>query len=549
MDSQIDDESPATGAARCGLALVRKLLSDHPAAAVAIIDPATRLGDARAMLAAAGLDIGSHTMLRGTAAAEFVAPTEARLVGGAIGDAGDHGQSERAVHLRDGRAATLHFIRVDELHLPTGFVMVIVPESDGFFAEAPAPVMIEPAARVAVLCVDGGGTVRSVDDAAVSMLGRTRDELVGDSIVSWAHPGEEEASVAHWVAAKENRGVAHVWRSRVKRGDGSFFWTELSMVNRIDDAGSGDVRVELHDISREMAAIEALAVERSLLKSLTEALPVGVAKFDAEGRIEYSNAQLALLLERDPAEILAGVIGGEFPGLAEAFSRLFRKGRASTFVTGRSRLQPDRALEWTLRPVTSAAGVVTGGVLCVADVTEATDLRAALEHRATTDALTGCLNWAGTINCLQAALRSAGSSGIGLLFIDLNGFKGINDRHGHAIGDRVLELVALRLRDAVRPFDKIGRLGGDEFVVVAPGLASVDATRVLAERVSADINRLAIIAGLRINISASVGVAWADSGDADVLLAEADRAMYLAKSTAPALAPENAAASGVGIAE
>jgi diguanylate cyclase (GGDEF)-like protein len=115
------------------------------------------------------------------------------------------------------------------------------------------------------------------------------------------------------------------------------------------------------------------------------------------------------------------------------------------------------------------------------------------------------------------------------LFIDLNGFKGINDAHGHGVGDRVLEIVARRLRGAVRPEDEIGRLGGDEFVVVAPGLPSLEAVHVLAARVSDEVNGVATVAGLRVDISASIGGAWADSGDPDVLLAEADRAMYLAK--------------------
>ena len=119
------------------------------------------------------------------------------------------------------------------------------------------------------------------------------------------------------------------------------------------------------------------------------------------------------------------------------------------------------------------------------------------------------------------------------MFIDLNGFKGINDGHGHAIGDRVLEIVALRLRAAVRPLDKIGRFGGDEFVVVAPALPSLESAQALAARVADEVNGVATIAGLRVDISASIGVAWADSGDAAALLAEADVAMYLAKSAVP----------------
>lgn len=530
MDVQLDDEPPATAGGSLGLRVIRELLDTHPGAAVAVVDVAKNLGDARELLAASGIDIGTHPTLRGTVAAEFVTPADAWMVSDALGDARSRGIGTRAVRLRDGREATMHVVSVDEPQLSTGFVMVIVPHSEGTFADTPAPSAAEAAARVGVLYADGSGAVTRADDSVLSVLGRSRDELEHRAVVGMVHPDDQGASIVHWVAAKEQRGVAHRWRSRIARGDGSFLWTEVTLTNRIDDLGDGDVRVEINDISREVAAAEALAKERSLLKELTETLPVGVAKFDAEGRIEYANVQLAHLLGRDAAEVIAAAVAGEIPRLADAFSQLLRDGRPSRFVSERGRDQPDRDLEWTLGPVTSETGTVAGGVLCVADVTEATKLRAALEERATTDALTGCFNRAGIVDCLQSALLSAvPGAGIGLLFIDLNGFKGINDGHGHAIGDRVLEIVARRLRRAVRPPDTIGRLGGDEFVIVAPGLASLEVARALAVRVSDEVNGVATIADLRIEISASIGVAWADSGDADVLLAEADRAMYSAK--------------------
>ena len=380
-----------------------------------------------------------------------------------------------------------------------------------------------------MIYADGAGAVTRADDSVLSVLARARSEIEHRAVISLVHPDDQGTAIVHWAAAKEQRGVAHRWRVRIARGDGSFLWTEVTLTNRINDAGSGDVRVEINDISREVAAADALAKERSLLKELTEALPVGVAKFDAEGQIEYANAQLAHLLGRDPAVVIASAIAGEVPGLTHAFSQL-REGTPSRFVSERERGRPDRDLDWTLRPVMSETGTVVGGVLCVADATEATELRAALEERATTDALTGCLNRAGIVEHLRNALGStAPPVGIGLLFIDLNSFKGINDAHGHAIGDRVLEIVARRLRSAVRPQDRIGRLGGDEFVVVAPGLASLEVARTLAGRVADEVNGLATITDLRVAISASIGVAWADAGDADTLLAEADRAMYLAK--------------------
>ncbi len=530
MDPRHDPGSPATVEDAAGRRRVNAVLDQHDNAAVAFINPASNLGDARELLAASGIDIGRHAMLRGKAAAEFVVPTDAWLVGAAATDATAHGQGTRAVHLRDGRGATLHLVRVAEPHLAGGFVMVLVPDSGGTLSNAPAPSASEHAARVGVLYADGTGVVTRAEDSTLSMLGLTRAEIEGHSVISFAHPDDHEEAVARWIAGKEQRGVAHRWPCRVIRGDGSLLWIEATLTNRIDDFGAGDVRVEFNDVSREVAAAAALAEERTLLKQLTEALPVGVARFDAEGRIEYSNGRLQQLLGRDPAAVVADAIAGAIPELAKAFSQVLEHGEGAQVMSARRTEQFDRDLEWTLRPVASEAGPVTGGVLCVADVTEATELRAALEQRATTDALTGCLNWVGTISCVETALvASSPGVGVGLLFIDLNGFKVINDDHGHAIGNRVLEIVARRLRRAVRPPDKIGRLGGDEFVVIAPGLASLEATAALAARVSTEINTPASIADLGIDISASVGIAWADSGDADELLANADHAMYAVK--------------------
>jgi hypothetical protein len=224
-------------------------------------------------------------------------------------------------------------------------------------------------------------------------------------------------------------------------------WAEVTLTNRIDDFGAGDVRVEFNDISREVAAADALAEERSLFKLLTETLPVGVAKFDAVGPDR--------ILERPARTSCSGSIRRRRPpdGSAAAKFRCWPTRSRSCFAkasphqfTSRERTPPtlDRDLEWTLRPVTSDLRERSPVECCASPMSpKPPRLRAALEAAATTDALTGCLNWAGTINCLQAALRSASpGAGIGLLFIDLNGFKGINDSHGHAIGDRVLELVA-----------------------------------------------------------------------------------------------------------
>jgi diguanylate cyclase (GGDEF)-like protein len=116
-------------------------------------------------------------------------------------------------------------------------------------------------------------------------------------------------------------------------------------------------------------------------------------------------------------------------------------------------------------------------------------------------------------------------------FLDLDGFKDVNDTYGHDIGDRVLSVVARRLADAVRPTDLVGRVGGDEFVVVCEP-ASMSVLRAIARRIDVELERPIELAGLpAITTGATVGLAVADAvDDTASLLRRADDEMYRSKA-------------------
>jgi diguanylate cyclase (GGDEF)-like protein len=162
----------------------------------------------------------------------------------------------------------------------------------------------------------------------------------------------------------------------------------------------------------------------------------------------------------------------------------------------------------------------------------------ALILQATHDALTGLPNRHLIIDRLSQALALATrlSTSIGLIFVDLDSFKEINDTGGHGAGDAVLRAVADRLVTAVRPMDSVSRIGGDEFVVVLPALESPAQAVAIGRRIAASIDAPIMLSHRTMNVSASIGISVADPGsddveaDPDSLLRQADSAMYHAKS-------------------
>lgn len=172
----------------------------------------------------------------------------------------------------------------------------------------------------------------------------------------------------------------------------------------------------------------------------------------------------------------------------------------------------------------------------IASAREVTELRRAeeeLEHRAGHDSLTGLPNRHRLQRELQFAITHAMQTGEGLavLYLDLDGFKEINDRGGHDAGDHVLREVAQRLPTGLRQRDLVARIGGDEFVVLLPGCRDAAAARTIADGLCARLRQPYSLHGDSLNLDASVGIACfpADGSEPGELLACADRKMYAAK--------------------
>jgi len=183
-----------------------------------------------------------------------------------------------------------------------------------------------------------------------------------------------------------------------------------------------------------------------------------------------------------------------------------------------------------VRGAVETLGVQLGLALENASLTD--DLR----HRAFTDSLTGLANRASLLERVEQETERAQRGdperrGFAVLLVDLDGFKSVNDSHGHAVGDLLLISAAQRLRHSIRPGDTAARLGGDEFAAVLTDLGTEDDAAAVAERVVAALREPFAFEGILLTASGSVGLAhWAGHANADAVLRDADSAMYAAKA-------------------
>ncbi|MET0425230.1 MAG: GGDEF domain-containing protein, partial [Actinoplanes sp.] len=170
-----------------------------------------------------------------------------------------------------------------------------------------------------------------------------------------------------------------------------------------------------------------------------------------------------------------------------------------------------------------------GVVINARDISETRAFQERLAHEAQHDALTGLPNRRRMQDALGTSLRQ---DAVAVLFVDLDGFKPVNDAHGHEAGDELLRQVAARLSSCVRGDDVLARVGGDEFVILMPGVLSEAAADAMAARIRHAVEQPFQIDDFEVRIGASVGIHLADpAGDPDEALRCADHAMYTIKKS------------------
>lgn len=294
-------------------------------------------------------------------------------------------------------------------------------------------------------------------------------------------------------------------------------------------------------LQRQRAATDALQSSEALFRATFHQAAMGIAHITPEGSILRVNQKFCRMLGR-PSERLQGHNIFELSDVASASAtRSFLQQLTSSAPSDSAELEKTyQRDDGTLLWVCEALGVVRDRqgqaeflVLVAQDITARKNLEARLSYEAQHDVLTGLANRICFSEQLDRVLGLGRNQGrlSAVLYIDLDGFKAINDNYGHAAGDMLLQLVARRLEGCVRSEDTVARFGGDEFGILLTNLNSKQDCEVVARKVLNVVERPFQLGGHVVRISASVGAAMYElhGRDGHELVALADKAMYSAK--------------------
>lgn len=382
------------------------------------------------------------------------------------------------------------------------------------------------------------GILRWLSGSVVDLVGWTPEEMIGRPSVEFVHP--DDLPVVRAAQDALDHGEPTTLRIRLRTKSGHHHWVDARVRAVRDSSGAVVGRVgSWRDVEGEVAALEALAQSEATLRTALHAAAIGMALTDEHGAFTLVNPALTQMLGRSHQWLLShrisDVVDGEHQDLVDSVRDGLLSRDADKFEGQLRLVRGDGSLMWA-----RAAAVMVDGsegsaptfMVQVVDVTAEREAREQLSYQAFHDALTGLRNRAWVLDMLEADLRTARRTGsrVGVLFIDLDNFKLVNDSLGHAAGDEVLARVADRIASVLRPSDRVGRFGGDEFVVVVPEVQHGPGVEKVAERISSAIATELTVQGHRIVPTASMGIALSSPASTPAsLLRDTDSALFRAK--------------------
>jgi len=385
-------------------------------------------------------------------------------------------------------------------------------------------------ALIAYYAVDGlrcefanAAYAKTYSSDTTSILGKTLVEIIGEPAYKAIEP----------YIVQVMRGQSTRYERPLTFPNGTAGVIEVTLVPHFDaDSTMRGSFVLINDITRYRASEQAIRDSEERLRKFSDATSEGIVFIDKGIVVDCNEAAGRMI--RLPANELVGRPNSDFiaPESIEA-------------VVNNIRSSFERPYEATLlradgtRFVAELVGkdIVSNGktlrMTAIRDISDRKQAEARIQFLAHHDILTHLPNRALLMDRLQVLLTSARrqNSLVGILFIDLDNFKTINDSLGHFAGDELLKRVAARLQASLRGADMVGRLGGDEFVVVVTDLARAEDIAPVAEKIAEAISEPFSLEEQILSISASIGISVfpKDGETPDTLIRNADAAMYLAK--------------------
>jgi diguanylate cyclase (GGDEF)-like protein/PAS domain S-box-containing protein len=370
----------------------------------------------------------------------------------------------------------------------------------------------------------GKGVVTSTDYRRQTVLAAFAPvEATGLGMVLKADQAELLAPVAGRLA-----GLAPLVVALVVLGVVLLRWQVLPLVRQV-----------LVAERRARLASASLATAEARVRAVLDNVGEGILTINERGEVENYNLAAQGMFGHAPEAVLGRSVNQLLPNACGADGRVcIEAASAATATAPVRREMMGRRADGSSFPVEVRASRVAGShsllVIAVRDLSEHKAQEARLWHHAHHDALTGLPNRALLQDRLRQALAQAERTNdhVGVLFLDLDHFKTINDSLGHAVGDRLLKMVAARIQGCLREGDTVARQGGDEFIVVLPGLTRFEDVGLVAGKILAAVAAPYVLDDNELYTGASIGAAVfpEDGRDVDTLLRHADVAMYHAKS-------------------
>ena len=417
---------------------------------------------------------------------------------------------------------------------------------------------IVQATTEAIITLDEQAKVQTFSTGAERIFGYRAAEVIGHDLallIPDRHRSETKEQLRRFFRSGDASVVTSRQEAVGRRKGGAEFPATLSLGRMKVGAGNHAVAL-IQDLTEQRKAESALLEADHLQKLLFSSVPYPIIATALDGSIQYLNQAAELALGYRPEELvrvrsaLGFYVREEIADRASS-SALRDQVRSDAvafgvLVEGCVSGQPKES-EWTYirkdgssfpalvtaSTITDRAGARVGYIFLVVDISDRKQVELRIRHLAHHDALTNLPNRALLNERLAVAIQRAADDGsqVGVLMLDLDHFKRINDTLGHQIGDGLLVEISNRLKAMVRREDTVARMGGDEFVIVLAGVPDADRVGAIAEKIVEGVFRPVTVNGHELQVSGSVGGCLypRDGSDEGTLLRNADAAMYSAK--------------------